>query len=200
MALAIDHVEVRSVDADAPERRISHVATRHPDDPVPAKGRRGKRDAVLFAWWIPDSSVGLRLAEYYLGLLQYHHPDSRIFLGVNHGSHPEALATVRGSGLDVEICPVPPAIDVNSDAGGFLAALAAFAGCEESFDLVWFGHTKGASRADDLEYRLVRFQLERRFWARRAEIERHFADPRIGLFAPLYCLSPTWPWPFEPQQ
>jgi hypothetical protein len=194
MALAIDRVEVLLAAEDAAELRAPHVAVRHSDDPRPDKRRRGNRDAVMFAWWIPDTPAGRMVSDYYLGLLRYHHPDSRIFLGVNHGSHPEPIAAVRESGLDVEICHVPPQIDVNSDAGGFLAALAAFARCEERFDLVWFGHTKGASRADDRDYRHTRFLQERRFWARRAEVETIFAEPTIGLFAPQFIPPPTYPW------
>jgi hypothetical protein len=195
LALAIDRVELLPVDAGAAERRVPHVAVRHPDDPIPDKKRRGSRDAVVFAWWVPDTPEARKVGEYYLGLLCYHHPDSRIFLGVNHGSHPEPVAAVLASGLDVQVCPVPPEIEVTSDAGGFLAALEGFDQADEAFDLVWFGHTKGASRADDRIYHHVRFQLERRFWARRAEIEAVFADPRIGLFAPQFNLPPTYPWP-----
>jgi hypothetical protein len=195
MALAIDRVDLLPAAADATERPVPYVAVRHPDDPVPDKSRRGKRDAVVFAWWIPDTPQARKVGEYYLGLLRYHHPDSRIFLGVNHGSHPDPVAAVLASGLDVQVCPVAPEIDVTSDAGGFLAALEAFQRSDERFDLVWFGHTKGASRADAPYYRHIRLLLERRFWARRAEIETIFADPRIGLFAPQFNPSPTYPWP-----
>lgn len=194
MALAIDRFEALPAEPISAEHRVPYAATRRPDDPAPAKGKRGKRDAVLFAWWIPDTPEARAVGDYYRGLLRYHHPDSRIFLGVNHGSDPEQVAAMRDSGLDIQICPVPPEIDLNSDAAGFQAALAAFAASTEPFDLVWFGHTKGASRADDRAYRHVRFFVDRRFWARRAEIEAIFADPKIGLFAPQYCLPPTLPW------
>jgi hypothetical protein len=195
MALAIERFEVLTAETGAAQPRSPYAAARHPADPGPDKGRRGLRDAVLFAWWIPDTPEARAVGDYYRGLLRYHHPDSRIFLGVNHGSDPEQVAAMRDSGLDIEICPVPPHIDVNSDAGGFLAALEAFARSPERFDLVWFGHTKGASRTDDRLYRHVRFELDRRFWARRAEIEAIFADPRIGLFAPQVIPPPTYPWP-----
>ena len=195
MALRLESVEVLPVEEAAAQPRVPFVATHVDGMPLPDKRRRGSRDAVVFAWWIPDTAEARKVGEYYLGLLRYHHPDSRIFLGVNHGSHPEPVEAVRNSGLDVEICPVPPHIEVNSDAAGFMAALEKLHRSSEAFDLVWFGHTKGASRADDIIYRHVRFVLERRFWARRNEIERIFADPRIGLFAPQYNLLPTYPWP-----
>ena len=196
MALRLDTIDLLPVNAESRRPRVPFAAAREVGVPPPEKRKSGRRDAVVFAWWIPDTVEARAVGEYYLGLLRYHHPDSRIFLGVNHGSHPEPVDAVRGSGLDVEICPVPADIEVNSDAAGFLAALEGFHRSAEQFDLVWFGHTKGASRASDpLYYRHVRFVLERRFWARRAEIERVFADPRIGLFAPQYNLLPTFPWP-----
>ncbi|MGH2615623.1 MAG: hypothetical protein ACRDJC_10320 [Thermomicrobiales bacterium] len=195
LALRIAALEILPAGA-APDRpRAPFGAVRHDGEAPSDKTRRGNRDAVVFAWWIPDTAVARKVGEYYLGMLRYYHPDSRIFVGVNHGSDPAMVDMLAASGLDIEICQVPPRIAVNSDAGGFLAALDAFHQDREPFDLVWFGHTKGASRANNAYYRHIRFFLEHSFWARRAEIECAFADPRIGLLAARYNLLPPFPWP-----
>ena len=157
--------------------------------------RENPRDAVLFAWWVPDHPEARKVGEYYLGLLRYHHPDSRIFLGVNHGSDPALVDAVAASGLDVEICPVPPEIAVTSDSAGFLAALAAFQRSDEPFDLVWFGHTKGASQPRYADYLPLRFDQERRFWSRRAAMYDAFRDPHIGVAAMDFIPPPTYPFP-----
>jgi hypothetical protein len=170
------------------------AASRRADDPPPDKGKPGRRDAVLFAWWLPENEAAQQIGQYYLGLLRYHHPDSKIFIGINHGTAaywPERIAT---SGLDVTIAFAPPRITVTSDAAGYLAALAAYERCTEDFDLLWFGHTKGGSTAEYDYYLGPRLLEERTFWARRHDVERAFVDPKIGLYCARYNLCPPYPW------
>ncbi|MGH2616589.1 MAG: hypothetical protein ACRDJC_15225, partial [Thermomicrobiales bacterium] len=65
-----------------------------------------------------------------------------------------------------------------------------YADCDEAFDLVWFGHTKGASGAAHTDYQRNRLEVQRNFWSRRAEIDRIFVNPRIGVFARRF--TPWW--------
>jgi hypothetical protein len=123
-------------------------------------------------------------------LLRYHHPDSRLFIGMNHGSDPVWEERFRESGLDVEVRWARPEVGDYWDATGFLTALEAFHRGTEPFDLIWFGHTKGASGADHNDYHRNRIDLHRNFWARRAEIESFFTDPGIGVFARRF--TPWW--------
>jgi hypothetical protein len=161
---------------------------RFPKRTPPPKVHDGKRDAVVFAWWVPANPEAHMVGEYYLGLLRYHHADSKLFVGVNHGSDPTWIAALQDSGLDLELALVPPEIRMDSDAAGFLAALRAFARHPEAFDLVWFGHTKGASRPNYNYDGRFRYEHDRRLWSRRAEVDRFFADPEIGLYAHRYGL------------
>jgi hypothetical protein len=170
---------------------------RFPGRPAPPKRKDGKRDAVLFAWWLPTTPGARELGEYYLGLLRYHHADSKIFVGINHGSDPVWIERLEQSGLDLDLAAVDPAVQIPSDVGGFLAALGAFSRGEEDFDLVWFGHTKGASQPRFDDYNGSRHQHDRKIWSRRDEVDRLFANPKIGLFAHRYALhdpSPHVPW------
>jgi hypothetical protein len=128
-------------------------------------------------------------------LLQYHFPDAKIFLGMNHGTAPEWEERLGASELDVETRRARPASGDYWDATGFLTALEAFRDDEEGFDLVWFVHTKGASKSAYEEYQRDRYQHDRDFWARREEISRAFADPKIGLYAAHYNLTPPYPFP-----
>jgi hypothetical protein len=193
MAIDIRHLEVEGI--VWPRAGTRFAAERFPDRPRRPKRKNGKRDAVIFAWWIPETCEARDVAEYYLGLLRYHHADSRIFVGVNHGSDPVWTRRLRQSGLDVEIATACPHVRVDSDVGGFLAALRAYHQAGEAFDLVWFGHTKGASRGEPVRgsYNQYRYQHDRRFWSRRAEIEHFFADPKIGLFSHRYGLHDSSP-------
>ncbi|MGI9254918.1 MAG: hypothetical protein ACR2J8_14325, partial [Thermomicrobiales bacterium] len=148
-------------------------------------GRR--RDAVLLACWVPEGS--LEIAAHTLASVQRHHADSKIFAGINRGTSPKWLRMLRQSGLDVEIAHVPPGIVTDSDAAGFVAALDLLRASGESFDLVWFGHTKGVSHPELTSYLHIRWAIEKRFWSLRAEIERLFTDPEIGLYAPQYIIN-----------
>ena len=194
------HIDVQRLDVQQiawPRSGTRCAPERFPGRTMPPKRTDGKRDAVLFAWWLPATPEARYLGEYYLGLLRYHHADSKIFVGINHGSDPEWIGRLVHAGLDLEVAAVDPAVQMPSDVGGFLAALGAFARGDEAFDLVWFGHTKGASRPSFDDYSGSRHQHDRKIWSRRAEIDRHFADPTIGLFAHRYALhdpSPHVPW------
>jgi hypothetical protein len=171
-----------------PRAGARFTAERFPDRPVARMRERGQRDAVIFAWRIPDNRLGLDAGEYYLGLLRYHHADSKLFLALDPRSDPAWAKRLASSGLDVAIVPVDPALLTGADTGTLLAALGAFSRCSEEFDLVWFGYTRGASieQSDGDRFTDFRFQQDRELWARRADVDRFFADPKIGLFAPRY--------------
>ena len=142
------------------------------------------RDAVVFSSWVPEE--GLELGTYFLDLLARHHADSRIFVGVNHGSTPEWGDRLRASGLDLAVCPAAPTLTLPFDPTGFVAALDAYRREAEPFDLVWFGHNKGGVHLRDRGYPAARWVIERDFWDRRPAVEAMFDRPEIGLWAPHY--------------
>jgi hypothetical protein len=141
---------------------------------------RGFRDAVIFAWFVPEEMP--ELGEYYLGLLRYYQPQSKLFIGMNHHSAPVWEERIRDSGLDAEIRWAAPDVDDYWDTTGFLAALASYDDWPESFHLAWFSHTKGGSQPL-VVYHHRRYQHLRHLWARRTDIEHAFDDPRYGLWA-----------------
>jgi hypothetical protein len=155
--------------------------------PAPYRKPRGRpRDAVIFSSWVPRE--GLALGDAFIETLVRWHADSKIFVGVNHGSSPRWTARLRQSGLDVTIRHASPTMTMPFDPTGFVAALDAFRRSDEVFDLVWFGHNKGGDHLDDPNYATARWTIERMFWSRRAEIARYFDDPVIGLYAPHYLM------------
>jgi hypothetical protein len=147
-------------------------------------GRR--RDAVIFSSWVPEEGLGL--GDYFIQILQRWHADSKIFVGINHGSSPQWPQRLAASGLDVTIQAAPSTMTMPCDPTGFVAALDAYRWHDEPFDLVWFGHTKGMSHLDKRRYWTGRWTIERMFWSRRAEIESYFEDPVVGLYAPHYMM------------
>ncbi len=155
--------------------------------PRPHRKPTGRpRDAVVFSSWVPES--GLPLAAYFLEMLKRRHADSKIFVGINHGSAPGWREMVEASGLDAEVRDAPPGVQVSSDVAGTVAGLAALRECAEPFDVVWFGHTKGISKLDQLEYGQARWAVERWFWAARSEADAIFANPAIGVWAPHWLM------------
>jgi hypothetical protein len=151
-----------------------------------------RRDAVIFAWFVPERLPDL--GQYYLSLLHAHHEDSKLFIGMNHGSDPVWESRFAEAGMDCEVRWASPELGDYWDTTGFLTALAGFLDSTESFDLIWFGHSKGGSSAFD-HSAMVRDELVRTFWERRTEISRAFDDPSVGLFAPRYNLTPPYPFP-----
>jgi hypothetical protein len=155
--------------------------------PAPYRKPAGRpRDAVIFSSWVREA--GLELGDHFLETLRRYHADSKIFVGINHGSSPQWTERLAASGLDVTIAPATATLTTPSDPTGFIAALDAYRRHEERFELVWFGHNKGGDHLDDPRYATGRWTIERMFWSRRAEIEPCFADPTIGLYAPHYLM------------
>ena len=159
----------------------------HGPRPAPYRKPAGRRrDAVIFSSWVPRD--GMPLGDYFLELLWRWHADSKIFVGVNHGSSPRWVARLRQSGLDVTIAPASANLTMPFDPTGFVAALDAYRRREEEFELVWFGHNKGGDHLGDPAYTAGRWTIERMFWSRRAAIERHFANTIVGLYASHYLM------------
>jgi hypothetical protein len=146
----------------------------------------GPRDAVIFSSWVPEE--GLALGDYFIETLCRWHGDSKIFVGVNHGSSPQWSERVLASGLDVTIQQAAPTLTMPFDPTGLVAALDAYRRHDETFELVWFGHNKGGDHLDEAWYATGRWMIERMFWSRRAEIECYFENPVIGLYAPHYLM------------
>jgi hypothetical protein len=155
--------------------------------PAPYRKPAGRpRDAVIFSSWVPEG--GLLLGDYFIDTLRRWHPDSKIFVGVNHGSSPRWSERLLASGLDVTIQPAAPTLTMPFDPTGLAAALDAYRRHDEVFDLVWFGHNKGGEHLNEAWYGTGRWMIERMYWSRRAEIERHFENPVIGLYTPHYLM------------
>jgi hypothetical protein len=187
--MAIGPQDIEAVQVPAVSRTVTLVADWPSDRVRVPKDQHGVRDAVVFAWFVPELMP--ELGQYFLNLLRYYHVDSKIFIGMNHGSDPSWEEHIGDSGLDAEIRWARPEVEDYWDATGFLAALEAFAESVEPFELVWFGHTKGGSQADFKDYGKTRFALVRNFWARRDRIEDVFSDSKIGIFAPRFSPLPT---------
>ena len=161
--------------------------TVHAPRPEPYRRPAGaRRDAVIFSSWVPEE--GLTLGDAYIAILQRWHAESKIFVGVNHGSSPRWVERLLASGLDVTVQPALSTMTMPYDPTGFVAALDAYRRYPERFDLVWFGHNKGGDHLDEVWYATSRWTIERMFWSRRAEIAAYFADPVIGLYTPHYLM------------
>ena len=195
MSIKILSLEIR--EGPRAGTRIPFAVSRLPGRELPSKRSHGKRDAVVFSWWLPEHGEADKVGEYFIGLLSYHHPDSKIFVGMHHGSNPLWEDRLRGAGLDATVRWARPGLEDLWDVTGFQTALEALSDRDEEFDLVWFGHTKGASSASYDAYTRYRYQHDRRFWSRRCDVERFFSDPRVGLFSHRYGLfdtssAPSW--------
>ncbi|MGI9252995.1 MAG: hypothetical protein ACR2J8_04560 [Thermomicrobiales bacterium] len=169
--------EVREAPAWQGALNWTPPAPRQPEHP---------RDAVIFSSWIPEDA--LPLGAYFLDLLKRRQPGAKHFIGVNHGASPEWPRMIAASGLDADIIHAGPGLSMPYDPSGFVAALDAYRRSEERFGLVWFGHTKGGLHLRTPSYGQARWALERWFWSAREEVERAFAQPETGVWAPHWLM------------
>ena len=128
-------------------------------------------DAIVFAAYCPDTPVALKVASHCIEMMQLHHSDSDIYMGVQPGCSPRFQTLLDQSGLRVQVRHVEPHLAVSSDASAFLAALALMKDAGKSYERVWFAHSKGSSKATYEEYDFVRVSLIHHLWKRRLDAE-----------------------------
>lgn len=145
------------------------------------------RHGVLFSAFCPPTEVAGAVLEENLRLLAQYHGDSRVFVGLQPDFDPQAEALLRNASF--EVGRVDPRGVVDSDLSGYVRALDLLRRSGDRFDVLWFAHTKGASRKTFEEYDFIREILEREFWSRRADAERVFADDVTGVIG--YHLAPA---------
>jgi hypothetical protein len=135
------------------------------------------RDAVVFSSYVPNGAA-LAIATEYLSVLERCFADCDVYVGINSGSITEWERLLRASPLRVRVGTVEPRLAVDSDVSGFQKALELMRDEGRTYDLVWFGHTKGATRDEPA----LRRQIIGDFFMRRERISRLFRHPRVGAF------------------
>jgi hypothetical protein len=121
-----------------------------------------KRTAVVFASYVPDEPA-LKLALLYLKTIMTCFSDADVFVGVNPCACRDAWCeSLAEAGKRVRVAQVPDHLVIDSDVSAFQAALRSMRDEGGSYDLVWFGHTKGASSRN---YDMARLFMERFFYA-----------------------------------
>jgi hypothetical protein len=138
---------------------------------------RAGADALVFSSYVP-TTVALSIAVEFLRLFERDFADCDVYVGINTGSLPEWERALADSPLRVRVGKVAPRLSVDSDAAGFQKALELMRDEGRSYDLVWFGHTKGATSNNPA----LRQRLIGDFYLERERISRAFRHPRVGSF------------------
>ena len=139
------------------------------------------KHCVVFAAFCPPTDVARRVSAVTIERLKAHHAESDIYIGFQPDADPDIQNAYVASGLKVRCCDVEQHLVIDSDASAFIAALALLRSSTERYDVIWFAHTKGASRETFEEYNYVRDNLDRNFWSRRSEAEAILRNPTIGV-------------------
>jgi len=148
--------------------------------PMPADTQHdsgARRDAIIFSSYVPTPEA-LTVATEFLRLFEERFADCDVYVGINTGSLPEWERLLRDSPLRIRIGSVGPRLTVDSDAAGFQRALELMRDEGTEYDLVWFGHTKGATSNDPV----LRKRLIGDFYLKRERITQLFRHPRVGAF------------------
>lgn len=142
--------------------------------------------AIVFASYMPDEHA-LGIGEEFLAVFAEHFADADVCIGVNPSACQDAWrARIAGCGLRARQALVETHRVIDSDASAFQAALTLLRDSGETYDLIWFGHTKGVTTKD---LRLTRWFIDKLF-RRRQAVERVFDDPMCGVYGLQAVLLP----------
>jgi hypothetical protein len=161
--------------------------------------------AVVFAAY-PVDLAAFDLCVMYLDTIRENFPDADVFVGINpagRGGHVGALRE-HAESLGMKVSITPPRLVLDSDASAFQSALFAMRQTVKEYNLIWFGHSKGATTKT---FGAAHDQMNN-FFGRREQIEAHFTGrPGIGVYGrevailpnPIDVISPYKTRKFAPQ-
>jgi len=130
--------------------------------------------AVIMAAFMPQ----IRRSLAYSDAIKKHYSDCDVYIGIN-SSPPGFEKILHTQGLTNTV-RVNPAIEVNSDASAYQAALKLFKEQNRKYETVYFIHTKGASYADDKQWNESYIGYFLDFCKRRESIDKILESARVG--------------------
>lgn len=135
-------------------------------------------NAVIFASYIPDDE-SLELGKKYLFALRDNFADSDIYIGINPSENiARWIDTIKSILPKARWRITPPELVIDSDASAYQTALNIWRESGKDYQLMWFGHTKGAvSRCYELVDRYINDLFKRK-----KEIENIFLNPFWNVY------------------
>lgn len=136
-------------------------------------------NAIVFAAYIPAPDR-IWLGQMFLNSFKAYYSDCDIYVG-NNSPCQEWLDVLNSSDLNINHVTADKNLELDSDASAYQAALNSLRESGKEYDIVWFVHTKSATRSVFMHLVLEIFD---RFINRRDLVEESFSDPAIGAFLP----------------
>jgi len=141
------------------------------------------KTCIIFAASIFDQSK-LNVLQDYLSVFKSHFSDADIYVGINYGSIPNLEEEISKYGLNFHMCRLEnESIYTHSDTSAYQLALHEVKHSGKTYDIYWFGHTKGGVHDDGNGYSRnnVRKMYIDEMFSKRTEIENMFeTNPDLG--------------------
>lgn len=143
------------------------------------------KTCVIFAASIFDEAKLFVLQEY-LEMFKTHFSDAFFYIGINYGSIPTLEEEIAKYNLHCKMLRLEnESIYTKTDASATQTALKMLKEDNQSYDIYWFAHTKGAVNQGSAGYdrNQVRNMYFGEMFNRRVEIEKMFVDnPDLGTW------------------
>lgn len=137
------------------------------------------KSCVLFACGI-NSDNKLYVLQEYVDMLTKQFSDCDIYAGINFGSSVQTEHILESAGLNITYERlIDEKFHVTSDASSFQLAMKLMINSGQTYDVVWFVHTKGGHNSRDS----IRQLYIQNFFPKRHYIERKFSElEHLGVF------------------
>lgn len=134
------------------------------------------KPCVVYAVYIPDSSK-LNVIREFFSTFKKNFADAVFYIGINPGSVPNLPDVIMEYGLNCNIYNVPQDLYTKTDASAYQVALKGLKESNKTYDIYWFGHTKGGANSREEQRHLYLNE----FFGKRTEIEKMFETyPKLG--------------------
>jgi hypothetical protein len=138
------------------------------------------KSSVIFAVSIFDENK-IHVLDEFFNEFKRNFSDCDFYIGINYNSLPQVESIIESYRLNTFVSRVVKSeLYTGSDASAYQAALKLLKYNNKSYDIYWFGHTKGAVNHRPFERSLYLKEL----FGNRLEIESLFLNnPKLGSYA-----------------
>ena len=132
-------------------------------------------NAVVFAAYFPNR----HRVQIYLDTLKKYYKDCDVYIGLN-SSFPGANEYLESQGFP-NVIQVTKALEVNSDASAYQAALLLLRSTNKNYDIIYFSHSKGTSYPEETRWKESCNDYFIQFMSRRSEVDNLISDTIGGV-------------------
>lgn len=137
-------------------------------------------DAIVFASFVQDKSAMYVVEELFNTFIK-NFSNTDIYVGINGTPCPEYIEYLDKlrTTLNITYAFVPKSIEVASDTSAYQIALKLLKDSNKTYDLIWFGHTKGICHSTPK----IRHDFIENFLSQRVSITNLLSNSTAGTYS-----------------